>query len=109
LKERVASSDMKMETLRPQKAETYRIASRKMSATLVVLTGGTWRKTRTMATTMPAAATKRGICQRESFDTDGIIADVACVFASALECGPLRRPAFLQNSSLASRRSSVKR
>jgi hypothetical protein len=36
---------------------------------------------RTMARTMPAAAAKRGICHRESFDTNGIIADVACVFA----------------------------
>lgn len=52
-----------------------------MSATLVALTGGTWRKISTMPRTMPAAAAKRGICQRESFNTDGIIADVAYSFA----------------------------
>jgi len=44
---------------------------------------------------MPAAAAKRRICHRESFDTNGIIADVARVFAIALECGPPGRAAAL--------------
>jgi hypothetical protein len=52
-----------------------------------------------MARTKAAAATNRGICHRESFDTNGIIADVAPVFAIALEYGSL----------LAVRRSAVKR
>ena len=56
MKESVATSDMKIETQRPQKAETQRIASKRISATLVALTGGTRRKTRTIATTIPAAA-----------------------------------------------------
>jgi hypothetical protein len=59
---------------------------------------------------MPVAAAKRRICHRGSFNTNGIIADVARVFAIALECGSLL-PLFPHGgtSLLAVRRSAVKR